>query len=791
MARALNHRHFYFKPMDGCHISTQLGRPMYNNNPFKLSLLACAVALAGCDSSSGSGEQTPEERILEDLTGTDVSGMTITAQGGSSTLGYGAEGGYIYINKENSIAPLNLLKVGKVDVSYTLPTQQVDLGSNPLVVDSIVTVQRLTDTTLPAVDTLYMINDNSYLYKSDGLGVVGAEEQRITGIQINADAQLTLPKHPNSSTVGLLLNNDVDNNGVLAVENALNDYEREDLSIYAAAYYGSGNIDMSGDGERSEGQNGGNIYVEAHTIQNSGSFSTSGAIYGGEGSGGQSGSIYLNASVFVENTGPLTTTGGSSNGNGADAGDVTINAASVYNTGDITANHGPGYGSYSSNNADVNINAAKELINSGNITVDGVNSDSSASRGGDIYLNLNSSNAPIEAAQSRFANLGNLSVQGGNLTGDESNNAGRGGSIEINVDGYDGTGSINSTLDVKIAGNLNANGGNGSVDSNELYDDEAGRGGYIYIEIEQHPAAQEPVYIAGYDSIELSGGTGVYGAEGGGLEINSNASGPDQDEIAGPIFNQIDILANGASTLAASTVDPESPSEEVNGTGSAGGYIQFYSRGDDAYLQSEASAITNSGTISAMGGDSHTSSTSSSAYNRGGFVGAFALSSVNMDQAINVNGGSNTHVSTTSENFGHVGADGGYIAMQSSGSALTAAGSYSANGGQGDRIGGDAGNISAIAQTALNIEGSIEINGGNAIADATDIRDTQGGDAGSLLIVSAAFNSQVTESISATAGTGDIAGEESNMFIDADCRSDVCNLNDLMDEIDDFDEYDD
>jgi hypothetical protein len=768
------------QPMNSDNIKTQLGRPM-NNNTFKLSLLACAVALAGCDSSSSGGEQTPEERILESLTGTDVSAMTISAQGGSSTLGYGAEGGYIEISKNNSIAPLNLLKEGKVDVSYTLPTQKVDLGSNSFVVDGIITVERLTDTTLPAVDTLYMTNNSDYLFKSDGLGVVAAEDQRVTGIQINTDAQLILPKHPSYSHVSLLLVNDIQNDGVLAVENTLNDYEREDLNIYTAAYYGSGSIDMSGDNSRTNGQNAGNISIEAHTIQNAGPFSTTGAIYGGEGSGGLSGSINLYASIFIENTGPLNTTGGSSNGNGADAGDININAASVYNTGNMTANHGPGYGSYSSNNAEVTVSAAKDLINTGDISVNGVDSDSSASRGGDIYLNLDSSNTPIQMAQSRFANIGNLSAQGGSLTGNESYRAGHGGYIEIYIDGYEGESSINSKLDVKIAGNLNVNGGNASADMNELEDDYAGQAGGIGIGIEQHPLALEPVFIMGYDTINLNGGAGVYGAEGGAIEIYSHASGPEQDENAGSIINQVDISANGASSLAADTVDPDDASNEVTGDGSNGGYIGLFSRGDDAYMQSEASLIANTGALSATGGDSYTSSSSSRVYNHGGYINAYALSSLSMNQAINVNGGSNTHESTTSENFGHAGANGGYIAMQSLASTVTANGDFSANGGQGDRIGGDAGTFIAAAQTALNIEGSIELNGGNAITDAADIRDTQGGDGGNLLVVSAALNSQVTESISATAGTGDLAGEDSNMFIDADCRSEVCNLEDLMD----------
>ena len=762
-----------------------------NNNTFKLSLLACAVALAGCDSSSsGSSEQLPEERILDSLTGTDVSAMTISAQGGSSTLGYGAEGGYISIEKSNSVAPLNLLKVGKVDVSYTLPEQKVDLGSNPLVVDSVITVVRITDSTLPAVDTLYMTDSSDYLFKSDGLGLVSAEEQRITGILINTGGHLTLPKHPRSSATSLLLENDIQNDGALLVLNELNDYEREDLNLYVAAYYGSGSVDMSGNGDSYDGQNGGSISIEAHTIQNSGPMTTQGADYGAEGAGGQSGSITLKASVFIENTGPLNTTGGSSNGNGADAGDITFNAVSIYNTGDITAEHGTGYGDFSSNDADVVMNASKDLINSGNISVIGASSASSASRGGDIYLTLNSSAAPIQVAQSRFANIGNLSVQGGDLTGDSSYRAGRGGNIVINIDGYDGESSINSKVDVKIAGNLNANGGDGSANMSELEDDYAGRAGSISIGIDQHPLAQEPAFIMGYDTINISGGAGVYGAEGGGIIINSNTSETSQEANAGPIFNQVDILANGASSLAANTTNPDNPNDEVTGYGSAGGFISFRSIGEDAYMQSEASLITNTGNLSVSGGNSHSSNSDEEVYNYGGFVYAYALANLSMSQSIDANGGSNTH-SAVDENTGHIGANGGFVGMQSFTGSLTASGSYAANGGQADRTGGDAGIFMATAQTALNIEGNIELSGGNAIA-AVDSLDTQGGAAGNLLIASAALNSEVTDTITATTGTGDIAGENSNMFIDADCLSEVCNLEDLSGSVEnDIDELED
>ncbi len=104
-----------------------------------------------------------------------------------------------------------------------------------------------------------MTVNSNYLFKSDGLGVVAADDQRITGIQINEGAHLILPQHASNSYVSLSLQNDIQNNGALTVQNIENDASREDLNLYVAAYYGTGSIDLSGDSTRTNGQNAGDI----------------------------------------------------------------------------------------------------------------------------------------------------------------------------------------------------------------------------------------------------------------------------------------------------------------------------------------------------------------------------------------------------------------------------------------------------------------------------------------------------------------------------------------------------
>ncbi len=142
------------------------------------------------------------------------------------------------------------------------------------------------------------------------------------------------------------------------------------------------------------------------------------------------GIINLSALIFIENTGALTSNGGSNNGTARDGGEVELSAAAVYNTGDINANFGPGYGDYNDSDSTVNIYAQKDLINSGDINVNGSDSDSDASAGGRINLYLNSSDSPIAITESRFANIGNLSAHGGNLTGDDADDAGYGGQYD-------------------------------------------------------------------------------------------------------------------------------------------------------------------------------------------------------------------------------------------------------------------------------------------------------------------------------------------------------------------------
>lgn len=126
-----------------------------NKHALQISLLASAIALTGCGSSSSgsSGDKVPGETPDTGREGTPLSGLTISAKGGSSILGEGGNGGDIEIYKTNSKTALNIHKVGNIDTSYTLPTQTPEFGVNPVTIEVTQTILLVEDSVLPAAGT--------------------------------------------------------------------------------------------------------------------------------------------------------------------------------------------------------------------------------------------------------------------------------------------------------------------------------------------------------------------------------------------------------------------------------------------------------------------------------------------------------------------------------------------------------------------------------------------------------------------------------------------------------------
>lgn len=769
--------------------------------PFKVSLLASAIALTGCGGDSSDSETAVDGG---GRTGIDVNSFTISAQGGASTLGQGGSGGGVSVYKYNSPSALNIAKQGVISSAYTLPEQTPHFGSNPATVSTSETVQLVyvsndesdTSTHLPDAGKLYLVDytmvsenpdisyDNVYrLYKSDGLSALGAENTEVTGLTINEGASLILRSNNSNNTINLYFKNDVENNGLLITENE--NAAHLDLEIYTGAYYGSGDIDLSG---TKLGQSGGDLSIYAHTIKNSGDLNTSGATNNTDGNAGSGGYIRLSANIFIENNGQLNTRGGTSAlYMGGDAGSVYINAMEVFNNGAIDAQKGAGRdANYSSNSTDIEIYAGKTLINTADISVQGgeAHGDGSynAGKGGTIELMLGSVESVL-GLDKALVNTGNLNANGGAVAGDAYGRGGYGGTISIYagdeylIDSDDPNSYEASSLatSINISGNLSANGG--STESADSYAT-AGNGGYIYLAAYDQATSSTDSNLLGYTSINVSAGDGLNGGYGGWIDL---VSGDYRDErggsyvpaFSGPINNGANLVANGGSSLAVETAGEE---EEQRGYGRRAGSVYLAIENGYGYLQPGELNLTNTGSITADGGRSFNDYNSAN----GGDLWVSAPGSVSLSNDISLNGGSDEHVADSSDNDDHRGSDGGDLALISQYDSSSLDGAISLNGGSGDLVGGDAGFVMINAKTALTANGTIAMNGGDAIANDTDSHETIGGDAGYINLLSAAYNSELASTVTAQAGTGDESGEPTSIVVDADCQSNYCDLQDSM-----------
>ncbi len=772
--------------------------------PFKTSLLASAIALTGCGGDDNSSNSNPVDG--QGRAGVEVNSFTISAQGGDSTVGQGGQGGGVEVYKYNSASALNVAKEGVISSNYTLPEQTAQFGSNAVTLSTSETVQLVyvsndeTDnsTQLPDAGKLYLVdytlvnskpeleNQNLYrLYKSDGVSALAAQNTEVTGLTIEAGVSLILRANNSNNSIELYFKNDIQNDGLIVTENE--NVAHLDLDITAGAYYGSGEINLSG---TTVGQSGGDLTIYAHTIKNSGDFNTIGATDSTGGTAGSGGRINLNANIFIENKGKLNTSGGTSTLNtGGDAGDISMNALEVFNTGALTANKGAGRSaSYSSNSTDVVIYAAKSLINTADINVLGGEAHGdgsySAGRGGDIQFSLTNS-VPYVSLDKSLVNTGNLSVDGGSVSGDAYGRGGYGGGIEIYAgdeyledgdypDSYNGSSLVTS---INISGNLSANGG--STESADSYAT-AGRGGYIYVAAYDQATSTTDSNLVGYSNINVSAGDGMDGGSGGYIGIVSGdyrdqRGGSYVPSLSGPISNSTDLMANGGNSLADET---EVEEEVQSGSGDNAGGIYLAVENAYAYLQPNALSLTNTGSITANGGRSFNDY--SNAY--GGEVSITAPGSVTVSNAISINGGSDEHAADTSDNYGHIGSNGGSLMLISQYAANAIDSAISANGGNGDLEGGDAGFVLLSGKTAVTAKGSIALNGGNALVDT--IHDTEGGDAGNISLLSAAYNSVLDSTVTAEAGQGDELGETSSIVVDADCKSDYCDVESALGEMD-------
>jgi hypothetical protein len=133
------------------------------------------------------------------------------------------------ITKRGGLAPVEVLKGGSVDASFT-PLTTASLGPRPLRVTSSMTIQ--TPGVEPAAGMLYLHDGRFYVSDGDGLFTVDPNAP-FTGLFVAAGVTLTLV--PDISQVTIELDNDLENHGAIVVDhNQLAPFAKGALQISTA-----------------------------------------------------------------------------------------------------------------------------------------------------------------------------------------------------------------------------------------------------------------------------------------------------------------------------------------------------------------------------------------------------------------------------------------------------------------------------------------------------------------------------------------------------------------------------
>ncbi len=705
-----------------------------------------SFALLACSDSSSSSSAVAPPTFTINMAGAD----------GGADGGNGGDGGdFDLIMEVGSMGPLEIKSSGVADASFTATVGTPNLGDKPLVLSADTTLAVLDPAGAePDAGTPYMLDSDGNVYVWDGTGDWGAQEdadgdslEPVTGISVALGTTLTLELNYITHAV-LELDYDLDNHGTITTED-LNPDERGSLAMYLASYHGNSAIDLSG---TLDGQSGGDLEINPSlSFFNHGTINTSGygSTIGGAGDGGNVG-VY--SDHYLENTGNITTSGGTASGaaglTGGDAGEIDLGANGyAYNSGDLGASGGDGVTEGGDGNGVyLYVDSIGDVRNSGNIDTSGGDSTTYDAGDGD--------SVGLYAYGGGIFNSGNLTTKGGN-TIDADSNGGDGGDvdlytyygvIEFDVDAYWPAG------DVLFSGNVDTSGGTAVTTAGATGD--GGDGGYFNIEAnyENYPLGQRVALLGYVGSITTSGGDGNEGGDAGDLSVYCDYG---LDEMTGNylpgcnITNELDIVAKGGSVYATAV--------NIGEDGGEGGviYIEtdtYYGLGSPTF-----DLVANSGNIDVTGGDSLESDNTGNG--EGGDVWIWGYNGVTNTGNITSVGGSDP------------GADGGTTGRGNHGKNIlifaqgpvTNSGALTAGGGDGEYRGGGADSITLFG-ISVNNSGALTANGGNA--DPL-LPDSEGGD-GELIELFAPNGVQditQTGAVSNAGGTGETAGDDGDYLL--------------------------
>jgi len=422
----------------------------------------------------------------------------ISAIGGNSASREGGDGGNIEIMQSNSPAALNILNAGTADVSYQLPETSVNLGSLAVTITEDTEVETL-DRLSSNTDAglIYMSEDTNRLYQYDGDSEFEARNNEITGLVIEAGATLTLEAEAGFN-IELLFANDLVNNGTIATYISNSEWNARDkrTSISLNPAAYSGSGDIITSGEH-VGQDAGEISISAYSLSNSGKLSAIGA--DGEDNG--------NVDV-----------------NGGQGGSISLFTNTfLENTGSINTSGGEALNGLAGLAGSVSL-YADEVYNSGSISAFASEGENNSDQ---------TSTQKIEIiAEEVLINTANLNVNG--ATALEDGYATDAGNINL----YLISGGATKTEQRRLinTGNLSANGGNTA--STETYQ-EAGQGGDIDIYAvgndDSNLASESLVIISGNLSVNGGDSSQGYEVEGDSEQTETITQGSDAGD-AGNIY---------------------------------------------------------------------------------------------------------------------------------------------------------------------------------------------------------------------------------------------------------------
>lgn len=460
------------------------------------ALCVMALILAGCGGSGSSSSSS----------GTGLYQINLT--GGDSSTGTGGLGGNMFLDKLAGQGNVQVLSRGLADPSFVPqaldPTLAITDWIAPVGPTTIKVAGGSYTPTL--IDPPYLIASDTNLYLPNSTARLD-DDPIVTGVYIPAGATVIL------ETNGLLLGepaaeivlvNDFYLAGTLRTD-VVSAAQKAHLNLSCYNFFSTGTINTAG---VTPGQNGGKVEIVADfNTFNHGPIVTSGAD-NGLGGGGHAGYISLETQTFttsgsVENTGLLTAVGGGSApgaGVGGNGGDIYFwPYLDARNSADIIANGGAGvYGGLGGWLEVITLSGG--FASGGNLNLSGGRALTPGGLGGD------GGNMAVNVDGGSITIAGSIDMSGadGLVSLADSGNGGL-----LNLFSYPS--GVIPAGSITVSGNIDLSGGN--TTSGSL------GGGFAGVLTAKTSVALDnstaTVSFLGYKKIDLSGGDGVDGGDGG------------------------------------------------------------------------------------------------------------------------------------------------------------------------------------------------------------------------------------------------------------------------------------